>query len=207
METLSINRLIIIAAPSGGGKSFLIDKMRHGDCPELCAQLDIVAPESWLSLTAKELAQQAEAPIDKLILHYDLNFNSRDGRNFSNLDAPILKAVKTTVLTLCLTPETLKKRNAFKARGVVNIPWLDRAKMRRKIRVVLQRLEKIKSLRDHGSVFVLYDRWCGYLGDHPIEQHWLLDFNQSDVIPKACDYDPKVLGNSIGAVSYVASGN
>jgi len=66
-----INQLIIIGGPSCAGKTFLIKKIRQGDCSRLCRQLGIVIPSSWLYVEANQLARLCKKNIERLVVHYD----------------------------------------------------------------------------------------------------------------------------------------
>ena len=187
-----INRLLILAAPSGAGKSYLIEMIQQGTCSGLCERLGIIDTASWLYLEAFRLKMRSTAPIDKLVLHYDLGANVENGKNFSNLDALIESTNHVEVLTLCVRPNVLKQRKKLEPIGRSQVPLISRKRLKRKIREIRWKL-KLKGFSNKSSTFALYEAWRMYLDTCTISRHWLLDFNQNSIVQMPCSYDPATL--------------
>ena len=187
-----MSRLLIIAAPSGAGKSYLMEMIQHGACSGLCERLGIIDTASWLYLEAFRLKKRSAAPIDKLVLHYDLGANVGNNDNFSDLDALIANANHVEVLTLCTRPKVLMQRKKLDPVGRPQVPLISLKGLRRKLREILWRI-KLKGLSHNTSTFALYEAWRVYLDKSTINRHWLLDFNQNAVVPMPCSYDPATL--------------
>ena len=195
--------MLIIASPSGAGKSYLMEMIQQGACSGLCERLGITDTASWLYLESFRLKKMSKVPIDKLVLHYDLGANVGNGENFSNLDALIANTDHVEVLTLCTRPNVLIQRKKLAPIGRPQVPLISLKRLKQKVREIRWRL-KLKGFDHVSSTFALYEAWRMYLDKYTIKRHWLLDFNQNTIVQMPCSYDPATLtqfisssGNSI----------
>lgn len=169
-----------------------MEMIQRGACSGLCERLGVTDTDSWLFLEAFRLKMRPPGPIDNLVLHYDLGANVGNGENFSNLDTLIENADYVEVLTLCTRSKVLKQRRNLVPIGRPQVPLISLKRLKRKLREIRWRI-KLKSFSDDTSTFALYEAWRVYLDTCTINRHWLLDFNQSAVVPMPCSYDPATL--------------
>lgn len=106
-----IGRLVLIAGPSGVGKSRLWERLL-GD-PALAARLGFEQPERWTHVTALDLRSLETPEIDRLALHYDILRPVRGGARLYERDEAldvIGCAEHVSVLTLHCEPSQLVRR-------------------------------------------------------------------------------------------------
>ncbi len=169
-----------------------MEMIQQGACSGLCERLGITDTASWLYLEAFRLKSRSLAPIDQLVLHYDLGANVGNSESFSNLDTLIANANYVEVLTLCIRPKVLMQRKNLDPVGRPQVPLISRQGLKRKLRDIRWRI-KLKSFSDDTGTFALYEAWRVYLDTCAINRHWLLDFNQSGVVTMPCSYNPATL--------------
>ena len=178
-----VAQLIIIGGPSCAGKSFLIEKIQQGDYPLLRKQLGIDIPSSWLYVSAGKLKHIRQPIIERLVVHYDIYARYSQENGFNHLHELITNSDRTTILTLCVPQKILIKRNNSRLLKSLFDLVMCRRKKRRII--VLRRInrqwEKRKSYERGFSEF-LYERWFNYFIQSSGTSHWLLDFNQSNIL-------------------------
>jgi hypothetical protein len=172
---LQVGRLVILAGPSASGKSFLIERLRAGDFPDLCDQLGVHSHAPGLYVEAWNLPALQQQQIDRMILHYDLYAQSIADGDFRYLPDLLPQAEHITVLTLRASTELLQQRisarlipmcNAFVAR-----PDADKAAKIRWLR------DTVVFYRDAANLDALYEKWDRFVTARGIEEHLYLDSN------------------------------
>ena len=168
-----IDELILVVGPSSAGKSFLISRIREREEPVLQAQLGMIMPEAWAYLTADQFARTDNADTVRVLVHYDLCQQYRNGI-FNHLPAMLYRAEKTTLLTLSVTSETLRERNRVRLNAVIRRMlggslWAYEWKTLRYM-LHLSRIYK----RDE-AVKALYGKWFAFADPLHEVAHWTLD--------------------------------
>jgi len=174
---VKINHLIIIGGPSASGKSFLMEKTQHGNCPRLCEQIGMTDPCSWLYIHVNKLKHIDQTNIERLVIHYDFfsQYSKPDGFNY--LYDLIRNSDKIVVLTLCVSTKTLVRRNALRLlqqSKTLLFPKNHRKKIRRFVKL----WKKQKLYKNDFSVS-LYGKWFKFWNEYNLTGHWLLNFNKS----------------------------
>jgi hypothetical protein len=184
---VSVNQLIIIGGPSGAGKTTLIKNLQQGGYPQLCEQLGITAPSSWPVLGATDTIELREPMMEKLIVHYDVYKQFVEDDGFNHLSELVANAGSITILTLCVPPKILVRRNVFKffskLRSFLKPGQFKRERDARieysaSLRQQMKKIwGKIKAYREGHSVF-LYDRWFAFFSQRDVTAHWVLDYSK-----------------------------
>lgn len=185
-----VDQLIIIAGPSRAGKSFLIKKLRRGDCPRLCEQLGIDTPSSWLYVATSKLEHLPQESIERLVVHYDIYRHYSQEKGFNHLHKLIINSSKITILTLYVPQSILIKRDNSK---LLKLPilllislfrFIARGEKISSIKYKLQRkiIRTWTKRKDYkvGYSEIMYEKWFSYLIQKSITNHWLLDFNKTN---------------------------
>jgi hypothetical protein len=175
------NQLIIIAGPSCVGKSFLINKIKQGDCSRLCKQLGMLNPSSWRYVGYPGLMKIHQPIIESLVLHNDFNANLNKD-NLKHLHELINNADTIIIVTLMVPRSILVKRvnsrllkSFFQLIGVRETKKsYNPGKLLAKI-LGLWRKRKAAKCR---KVDLLYGKWFSYLNRFNITNHLLLDSSQ-----------------------------
>jgi hypothetical protein len=106
-----IGRLVVIAGPSGVGKSRLWEHLARDTT--LAARLGLEQPERWTHATALELRELETPEVERLALHYDILRPLRGGARLYERDEALEVlgcAERVTVLTLHCAPSRLVQR-------------------------------------------------------------------------------------------------
>lgn len=152
-------RLVVVAAPSGTGKSALVGRLRCGELPELAGALGIGAPDGWAYASSGNIMHFTEAA-ERLVYQYNLlhptmstaKVYARD-RVLDVLDA----AEDVTVATLWCPPDLLGERyRTFKA----NKRRLLRPRQAKRQR---RRSKKQREYTDPARVCAHYRRWLEFV--------------------------------------------
>lgn len=182
-----IEKVIVIGAPSGGGKSHLISNIRRGQRAELCKQLGIDDPSSWVYMPANDLAKMNNRNIERLVVHYDFYAQSSSRKGFPNLDLLFSVSSHVTVLTLCVLAETLTDRNRIRLEQ--NKPQL--GGLQKSLSGVRYRyLQKQQAYyQKENTVYDLYAKWFRFITACNPDHHYVLDSDAMDVTTTANLYD------------------
>jgi len=162
-------QLILIAGPAASGKTFLINKIMHDQCPGLSELLGITDLASWNFTNARDSKSAQEEGFKRLIVHYDL-YNQRNGKKIDQL---LLTSSQITTLTLCIPPQVLAHRN-WKRIFHHCQRWLREKKNRKFL------LRKIYSLskrqirnKQKSKVIAIYNDWFDLLQKHQTNSYWV----------------------------------
>ena len=183
---LRVNQLIIIGGPSRSGKSFLIEKMKQGDCPYLCDQLGVINPSSWDYLVANSLNKELRPMIEKLVVHYDFYAQYSKQRGFNYLSELITNSNSVVVLTLFVPPEILIQRTKSKLLEALKSSFCLSGKRLLKVKKRGRQLQKVRGswkkqrAYQKGLSVSLYERWFDFFSRNSVAAHWILDFNKSN---------------------------
>lgn len=177
-----INHLIIIGGPSCAGKSFLIKKIRQGDCLILCEQLDIAIPSSWFYVEARQLKHLRQPFIERLVVHYDFFAQYSKKSGFNYLHKLISHSDSVTILTLCVSSKILIQRNTLKLIKLFSSLLYNHKAYREKQRKLHRQWKIRKRYKDGLSVFALYEKWFSFLNECSVTSHWVLDYSSTDIM-------------------------
>ncbi len=180
---VQIVQLIVIAAPSCAGKSYLINKIKKGECSHLCEQIGIDDPSLWHYTHLKKLMYMRQPIIERLVVHYDLSANYLQYNNFNNLNELINKSGRVVTLTLNVSQELLIKRNYLRLRKSI-FHLMVKKGITQRIDVLkrIERLLKIRKYYKRELSYLMYEKWSKYIFQSNINNHWQLDYNKSDIM-------------------------
>lgn len=106
-----VKRVVVVAAPTGAGKSTLIRELLSNRLPQLATRLDITDVSQWTAVKAKEIRKARDVLPETLILHYDFLRPDKTWPKSYERD-PSLRlldcAEEVAVLTLWTLPERLR---------------------------------------------------------------------------------------------------
>jgi len=165
---MGVNRIVLIAGPSGIGKSYFIDRLSQGDLEEFAEDLNIEEPAAWQHVFAKELRENPAQVAERIFFHYDLTgpwkHNIQNGfwgdRSLQVLDS----AGATTVVTLFASPEVILRR------------YFKRQKETKGLFRFLFRLarpaQEIKLYREPAKLLTLYHEWYEFCQSRYLKDHW-----------------------------------
>ena len=99
-----IERLVVVAAPSGGGKSVLCRALRSGRLPEVADRLGIDNPSAWASVTRRSLATTDVAELSAGVL-FEYNIEAAWGCGCTTgrdepMDCMLSQAREVSLVTL-----------------------------------------------------------------------------------------------------------
>src|SRR4051812_35157386 len=132
---MHIDRLLVIAGPSGSGKSHLIQKLRAGELPRVAEALRLGETGSWRTLLVREVPHLDGERLGPAMFHYDLlrPWRPRQAPRFAEdemLCAVLAAATpyEVTVITLWASPEVLlrrivERRALFVSSLIAGRPW------------------------------------------------------------------------------------
>jgi len=132
---MHIDRLLVVAGPSGSGKSHLIQKLRAGELPRVAEALHLGETGSWRTLLVREVPQLDGERLGTAMFHYDLLRPWRPRRTPRFGEDETLGAVlaaatpcAVTVVTLWASPEVLlqrivERRALFVSSLIAGRPW------------------------------------------------------------------------------------
>lgn len=151
------DRIIVVAGPSGTGKSTMMKKLLAGELPDVAQRLDLGEPASWTTIDATRLRRHAKSHIDRVIYHY--NFVVRYMRRTQSFDReelldPAWLARDTRFLTVWVDHATLMEQFDEAKFGEESTADDDR-------RVRYRRLRKF--LEDPAKVAEYYREWFEYV--------------------------------------------
>ncbi len=176
------NKLIIIGGPSCAGKSFLIKKIRQGECFLLSKQLDITIPSSWLYVEARQLKHIQQPIIEKLVVHYDFFAQYSQKSGFNYLHKLISNSDSVTILTLCVSSKILIQRNTLKLIKLFYSFLYNHKAYREKQQKLHRQWEVRKTYKDGFSVFSLYEKWFNFFNECRVTSHWVLDYSRTNIM-------------------------
>ena len=70
-ERRRIDDLVVVAGPTGSGKSTLIETIQRGGAPSLCARLGLGDGSRWPMLSAFDIVEPQEPHLERTLFHYD----------------------------------------------------------------------------------------------------------------------------------------
>ena len=189
-----IDRLVLIGGPSCVGKSFLINKIKQDDCPDLCKQIGIEDPSLWSYLGAGNLACMPRS-MNSLIVHYDIcRFSSKE--NIPPLQKLLRRSDHITALTLCIPSRILTRRVTLRLCKRFISLWLPSSPYLLQLRRLIYLYRKRKAFKLGTLAPDLYETWFDVLEDFSVESHWLLDSRSTIDLARPAGTDKiEMLGN------------
>ncbi len=180
---IQIDQLIVIVAPSCAGKSYLISKIKNGDCPHLCKQVGIDVPSLWHYAHFNNLMYIRQPIIERLVVHYDLSAKYIKYKNFNSLIELITESGSVITITLHVSHELLIKRNGLRLRESISHLMVKKGIARRiKALNSIKRLLILRKYYKRGFIDLIYKEWSKYILQSNTNNHWQLDFNKSDIM-------------------------
>ena len=180
-----INQLIVIGGPSCAGKTFLIEQIQQGSCPDLCKQLGITDPTEWTYIQADGLVNIQQSVVDRLVIHYDFYTQySQTNNRYNHLFELVDHSKEVTVLTLYVPQKTLLQRNIVRFIDIFKtlihsiFSRTDNSSNSAKIQKI-KRLWKKQKAYKKGISQLLYEEWFKLLSQTSLKKHWVLDFEKS----------------------------
>ena len=166
-----VGTLILIAGPSGIGKSYFIDLLLQGNLKKFSDHLGIGESDSWKHITAKELRENPALEADRIIFHYDLTGPWKRGIQsgfMADRSLEILNVAKdATVVTLWARPEVILER------------YLKRQKETKSILRFLHRLaipaKETKLYRNPSGLLSLYREWYDFCQRLNLKGQWMVN--------------------------------
>jgi hypothetical protein len=159
-----MQQLLIVAGPSSSGKSFLLEKIRSGDCPRLCEQLGIGAPDDWHYTNIHRLTGMQEARTQKMVIHCDMHNTTA----IASIREILSEADVVTALFLHTPACILIERNKNRLRNTV----LQMLKKRITVRRGLEKIRKIRNkqarTRNPEILFSICQNWIDLMEAHQI---------------------------------------
>lgn len=168
---LQVDKLLIVAGPSCSGKTRVIETMRQGACAGLSAQLGITRPASWTYAETWKLKDIRKPALPRLMVHFDLCVHYSAKIGFRHIRRLTNNCKQATVVTVCASTETLRKRN--------NARFFSLARVDRTVFQRLLRILKRRRMYQTGFSSFAYGKWFDFLEGFPDVDHWLLDGNGS----------------------------
>jgi hypothetical protein len=174
---LRAKQLIVIAGPSCAGKTFLLQRIRQGQCDSLCRQLGIADPSSCPQFQAAELEDLNEAVFETALVHFD--FYSQDilTGGYQTLSELLDASDRATILTLFAPSESLVNRNHQRLRKAIgecltsllmNPKMLDR-----RIRLIRWLLKRRSFYKDRSALAAMYQKWAEFVDNCDVTHFWL----------------------------------
>ena len=166
-------QVILVAGPAASGKSVPLQKIKNGQCPRLCEQLNIQDPEAWHYTNARDAGNTCLPENNrKLLVHCDL-YNRGTVNRIHNL---LLTADNITAVTLCLPPQILVNRN--KNRMLKNLRLLlkkppKHKKHKNKVKKLSSLWRRQKRNMNEEKVLEAYNNWFDLVDQHPATTYWL----------------------------------
>lgn len=180
------NRLFIVGGPSTVGKSTLLNKIRQGEVPNLCDQLSIELPSSYLYLDASELLKAQHSPVNRLVLHYDFVHQYSPKIGFPYLSDLINRSCNVNVLTLCTSSCLLSQRITSRLMKAL-FSYLRRPNLHN-IRKINRLWTRRKLFRSTTKLFAIYNDWFEFIEECGVTEHLILDPSGSIVrAARLCD--------------------
>lgn len=182
-----MNQLIAIIGPSCSGKTTLIDRIKAGNCPNLCDQLGIGSVSDWQFLHKSEWENPKIKELDRVVVHKACGFREHDP-TFYRLLRLLEKADRSVVVTLCVPQTVLAKRAKDRLKGDLKGTSSFGYKIDRLIRGATRiwRYEMSKSL------IAGYECWFSLLKSNSIRRSYLIDGTVWEV-DEAIEYSKKAL--------------
>lgn len=167
------SQLVIIGGPSCSGKSFLINKIKLGECPCLCEQLGIDDPCSWSYALAREVPHVLSSNVKRLVVHYDLNSRYSQETDFDYLHELINSYDNVIILTLCVSSRKLMQRNRKRMIKLWMSLLLAPFKLRSEINRFRSMMNRQKINKKNDGVLKLYEKWFSATTKYNLTSYWL----------------------------------
>jgi hypothetical protein len=185
---MHVDKLMVIAGPSGVGKSFLIKQLQLGSFPQFVKQLEMADPNLWTYVLARHLEKIREHKIDRLFLHYDLTRPWRRKLRSGYLEDQPLRILTTskeiTVVTLPGTPEILMSRivarrkarsERHKSKAKSNIRLFSRLAFLGNQRNKKKQKDVLQLYKNPSELLSLYDEWMKFCRGIKLKSHWIVN--------------------------------
>ncbi len=168
-----INQLIIVGGPSCAGKTFLIEKIKKGDCTRLCEQLGIGNPSSWIYVGNEKLLEISKPIVERIVVHYDFYIEYIRINGFKYLHELISNSDSVIVLTLCVSSKILIQRNTLRFIKLFASLLRKPKAYRKKIRQLRRTWNRQNTYKDEFSMLALYVKWFDALNEYSVTSYYL----------------------------------
>lgn len=180
----SVNRLIVVAAPSCCGKTVFLGQLAGGAMPEVAAAIGIDDVAQWHICDANWLPQIQHEQIDSLILAYAIPANDVISglvdvpSNDSRLGI-VSVAREVAFVTLLASSRALTSRLRDRHRASIRRFFLNPRKFAR-TREMLKRLLPVYS--SPAQLREIYDWWFRFTATVPNRGHWVVNADENYVL-------------------------
>lgn len=200
IDDFTVERIIIIAAPSCCGKSRFVSQLRDGNLPTIAERLKMGDVSDWEfkdSFYANDamISELKQSGGKSLILHWTIphpslklsirNLLLANGYDKKARLKLIGMARDITVLTLVADPDALVERVGFRKKRVLEL----RSVGRDSLRVHLKKLRHLRSLaatfQNTDKLVSMYDKWFAFCEQFNVSEYYLVDVNEDpDLKPR-----------------------
>ncbi len=183
---MCVNQLLMIAGPSGVGKTTLIERLQEGNLPSLCEKLELGDTALWKYVTIKELLTITDSMVDQMLLEYNLNRVWKSYAAYGYIDERHLQILDTSkeiiLITLWASPETLRHR--IITRTVKGLFWtfgLNSIHLKLHIlRSFHKTRKRYRLYKNPHYVYSLYSEWFTFCKRRKLKAHWIIDTTKRD---------------------------
>ncbi len=116
---IRVPHTIIVAGASCSGKSTLLRRMVRGELPAVAAQLGIESAAHPVTIDVTEWPSPDRPIARQLLVHYDICAQSLRRDGFNHIDDLAARSDRLAVLTLCVSPAELRRRNRARCRDTL----------------------------------------------------------------------------------------
>lgn len=188
-----IEEIVVIAGPSCAGKTYLIKKMRRGECSHLCKILGIDNIHEWVdhSLGSLIRAFRGGNQIDdnRVLFHYDLSRDYLRAWGFIYFQDLFSMADKLTVLTICSSSKELRRRLNRRILLRMGGYLFRKIIYRKRKRATPMIFKKRIKYNDGVTIIDIYKKWFDFLEDYGLAGNWVLNSDKLSSITTASPYD------------------
>jgi len=174
---MQVRSIILVAGPSGVGKSHFIDSLGTASGKGLASELGISSKECFELLHAKDVTTQ-HLSHERLMIHYDIARPWKQGFPFDYAREPVLSSLSSAeslaIVTLWLPRELLVTQ--FVRRQRLGGRLLMRASRALPTRLRHRSALALKLYRNPVEYSRMYSSWFQFCQSLPSQAHWLLDY-------------------------------
>lgn len=116
----------------------------------------------------------AQSSIDTVVLHYDIRFQYSQDHGFKHMGKLVNNSKKVTIVTLCVSPKTLIRRNQSRVLKILRHSFCSFKSLRR-LKGAWERHKDYTA----GRSLILYKEWFKSLQKNCEIRHWIMDANRS----------------------------